>query len=378
MTEEQIAAKKKYAGEKRASMKRRDDHHDYTERRMYMITLEVEGRRPLFGRIVGNPFAERGSNEEPRIELTELGKAVQSEWMGIHGFYPQIEIKAVQMMPDHMHGILFVTAPLPVHLGQVISGFKAGCRKAQRMINAIAAAKPQPTEKDGTEEEAQSSLQVTAVPSQERLLPSQESKPYEPLFAKGYNDLVLRSYDELPTWQNYLRDNPRRLMMKRARPDWLRPFFNLRKGDQQYNGIGNRELLNAPQRMFVRVSRRMVGCDLEREVQRYLEAARKGTILVSPAISPGEKRVMREAFNAGLPTIVLLENGFTPLSKPHGEQFDACAQGKLLMLSPWEHHNEKRKLTAEQCRLMNLMALELTQVLSTNLYVTKNASKILS
>jgi hypothetical protein len=229
------------------------------------------------------------------------------------------------------------------------------------MINAIAAAKPQPTEKDGTEEEAQSSLQVTAVPSQERLLPSQESKPYEPLFAKGYNDLVLRSYDELPTWQNYLRDNPRRLMMKRARPDWLRPFFNLRKGDQQYNGIGNRELLTAPQRMFVRVSRRMVGCDLEREVQRYLEAARKGTVLVSPAISPGEKRVMREAFNAGLPTIVLLENGFTPLSKPHGEQFDACAQGKLLMLSPWEHHNEKRKLTAEQCRLMNLMALELCE-----------------
>ena len=57
---------------------------------------------------------------------------------------------------------------------------------------------------------------------------------------------MLRSYDELPTWQNYLRDNPRRLMMKRARPDWLRPFFNLRKGDQQYNGIGNRELLNTP------------------------------------------------------------------------------------------------------------------------------------
>ena len=47
MTEEQLIAKKKYAGEKKASMKRRDDHHDYTERRMYMITLEVEGRRPV-------------------------------------------------------------------------------------------------------------------------------------------------------------------------------------------------------------------------------------------------------------------------------------------------------------------------------------------
>ena len=33
-----------------------------------------------------------------------------------------------------------------------------------------------------------------------------------------------------------------------------------------------------------------------------------------------------------LPIIVVLRNGFTPLSKPKGEQFDACAQGRLLML----------------------------------------------
>ena len=144
MTDEQIAAKKEHAGEKKASMKRRDDHHDYTERRMYMITLEVEGRRPVFGRLVGDAFAPKGSKDEPRIELTELGKAVQNEWMGIHDYYPQIEVMAVQMMPDHMHGILFVREQLPVHLGQVISGFKAGCRKAEKAM--IAAAKPQPTE----------------------------------------------------------------------------------------------------------------------------------------------------------------------------------------------------------------------------------------
>ena len=138
MTDEQFIAKGKYAGEKNASMKRRDIHPDYTARRMYMITLEVEGRRPVFGRLVGSPFAERESNDKPRIEVTELGKAVESEWMGILGYYPQIEVKAVQMMPDHMHGILFVTAPLPVHLGQVISGFKAGCRKAQKALEAAA------------------------------------------------------------------------------------------------------------------------------------------------------------------------------------------------------------------------------------------------
>ena len=360
MNEEQIERKKQYAGEKHVSMKRRDDHHDYTERRMYMITLEVEGRRPLFGRLVGSPFAERGSNDEPRIELTELGKAVQSEWIGIHSYYPQIEVKAVQMMPDHMHGILFVTAPLPVHLGQVISGFKAGCRKAQKALEA-AAAEPQPTEKEASHSpspSAPSSPQATASSSQQAtVLPSQ--KAYRPLFAKGYNDLILRSYDELPTWQNYLRDNPRRLMMKRAHPEWLRPFFGLKVGTTTYSSLGNQALLRSPRRIAVRVSRRLDSHQIEMEKARYLDKARQGAVLVSPAISPGEKLVMRAAFDAGLPTIVLVENGFMPLTKPKGEQFDACAEGRLLMLAPWEHHNEKRTITAYQCQQLNLMAIEI-------------------
>ena len=320
MTDEQIAAKKEHAGEKKASMKRRDDHHDYTERRMYMITLEVEGRRPVFGRLVGDAFAPKGSKDEPRIELTELGKAVQNERMGIHDYYPQIEVMAVQMMPDHMHGILFVREQLPVHLGQVISGFKAGCRKAEKAM--IAAAKPQPTENAArtmekwtqptekqaraTEKEPQpteeqtratetgalSSQQVTVLP----LRGSQGVTPaYRPLFAKGYNDLIFRSYDELPAWQNYLHDNPRRLLMKRARPEWLRPFFGLQIGQHSFSGIGNRALLTAPKRKAVRVSRRLSEEEIAREVERYLEEARQGTVLVSPAISPGEKRKLTAA-----------------------------------------------------------------------------------
>lgn len=376
MTDDQIAKKKQYAGEKKASMKRRDDHHDYTERRMYMITLEVEGRRPIFGRLVGNPQSPQGSADAPRIELTELGQAVQSEWQGIPRFYPQIEVRAVQMMPDHMHGILFVKAPLPVHLGQVITGFKAGCRKAQR---AIAAAEPQPTEKAkplSTEKVEPQSTEKVKPQSTEKVKPlstekvenvsrlatvgpSQEGLACQPLFAKGYNDLILRSFDELPTWENYLRENPRRLMLKRANPDYLRPFFGLHIGSQTYNGIGNRQSLSVPQRMAVRLSRRLSESDIEAEIQRHLCLAKQGVVFVSPSISPGEKRVMRAVFNAGYPTIVLLENGFTPLSKPHGEQFYACGKGQLLMLSPWEHHNEKKVITGEKCKQLNLMAIEL-------------------
>lgn len=35
-------------------------------------------------------------------------------------------------MPDHMHGILYVTAPIDKHLGAVIARFKGKCTAALR------------------------------------------------------------------------------------------------------------------------------------------------------------------------------------------------------------------------------------------------------
>ena len=374
MTEEELAEKKKYAGQKKPSMKRRASGHDYTERRFYMITLETEGRLPLFGHLAGNPFAEAGSSDAPHIILSELGKAVQDEWFSIPAFYPQIDVIALQMMPDHLHGILFVKAPLPLHLGQVISGFKAGCRKAQRRLEAQAApaaapttdaAKPRPTEKPALAQQSGAlppspQEAVSPLPSPPSPLPAPASITPS-LFARGYNDLILRTYDELTVWKNYLLDNPRRLLMKHARPDWLYPFFGLKLGPFTFNGIGNRSLLTAPRRIAVKLSRRLTDQQIEEATARYLAEASQGAVLVSPAISPGEKRVMRAAFDAGFPTIVLLENGFTQLSKPHGEQFNACSAGRLLMLSPWEHHNEKHTITRVQCEQLNQMALAIAQ-----------------
>ena len=298
MTEEQITNKKEYAGEKKPSMKRRDDHNDYNGRRIYMITLETAGRQQLFGEVTGDALAPAGSANAPQIILSELGQAIQDEWNGIHNYYPQIDVMAVQMMPDHMHGILFVKAPLPVHLGQVISSFKAGCRKrlralaaAPRTATGIAAAKPHPTENTAAAPQttAQNYQQVMPKNYQQALPKNSSQATALPLlFEKGYNDLILRSYDELPVWLNYLRDNPRRLLMKRTRPDWLRPFFGLRVAGRTYSAIGNRELLSAPQRLPVRVSRRMSESEIEAIIHRYIEAARNGAVLVSPAISPGE------------------------------------------------------------------------------------------
>ena len=340
MRKEVYERQKAFAGEKKPSMKRRLVGHDYTRPRIYMLTMVVEGRRALFGHVCG-------SSNDARMELSELGRAVRDEWYHIPNYHPEVRIFGLQMMPDHLHGILFISQPLACGLSGVVRGFKTGCGRAYRRL-----VEPLPVA-------TQSQQTPEAAP------PKQTKKGSHPehglLFEPGFNDLMLKTDDEYQRWKQYLRDNPRRLLMKRERPDLLHPFFNLQLGSHVYNGIGNRALLSAPQRLSVRISRRFTGERLEAEVARYIDAARRGTVLISPAISPGEKLVMRRAFDLHLPTIVVLRNGFTPLSKPKGEQFDACAEGRLLMLSAWEHTNERITLTAHDCEQLNLQALELCQ-----------------
>lgn len=377
MTEQRNKDKAAFAGEKQPSMKRRSDVNNYHGRHIYLLTLAVEGRRPLLGKVVGNPLAADGSADAPRIELSALGGAVFDCWQQIPKRHPEVEILALQIMPDHLHGILWVKEEVQQHLGHIIGGFKTGCNKAYRVF---AAALPQPTPSKGYTPGEQPSSELEPASSQvgspcsayAAALPQQsvqsqprpkrercEDRHHGLLFEPNYNDLICKSYDMLPTLINYVKDNPRRLLMKRAHSEYLRPFFNLRLGSNTYSGIGNLALLSAPHRLAVRVSRRNTEAQLQDELRRYMAAARSGTVLISPAISPGEKRVMRTAFDAKLPTVVIMENGFTPFSKPHGEQFYACAEGRLLMLSPWPHHNDRQKLTAQQCQAMNLMALEL-------------------
>ncbi len=343
MKKETFEGNRPFVGPKKATMKRRQVGHDYTRRGLYLVTMAVEGRRPLFGCVYGSAY-------EPRIELTALGSAVRDEWWNIPHYHPEVKVMDLQMMPDHLHDILFITAPLSSGLSGVVRGFKTGCGRAYRRLVAPSAG----------------ASGYVATESQQAMKGGQGGRGGHPahglLFEPGFNDLVLRSQEEYQRWRRYLRDNPRRLLMKRTRPEWLRPFFQFACGGHCYSGIGNRELLKAPRRLNVRISRRLSEQQLQAEVARYLAAAEQGAVLISPAISPGEKQVMRQAFDRRLPTVVIVQNGFTPLSKPRGEQFDACSEGRLLMLSPWEHHNEQRSLTTYQCQQMNLMALELSQL----------------
>ena len=71
---------------------------------------------------------------------------------------------------------------------------------------------------------------------------------------------------------------------------------------------------------------------------------------------PWREHIMRAAFEEGLPLIILQENGFTDLAKPGGQRMEACARGQLLLLAPWQHHNEQTTISRQQCLSLNDMA----------------------
>lgn len=123
-----------------------------------------------------------------------------------------------------------------------------------------------------------------------------------------------------------------------------------------FSAIGNRFLLDRPVRLQVQCSRRLSEAEIQEQVAHFLTAARQGAVLVSPAISPGERAVMRAAFNEGLTLIFLQENGFTDLAKPGGARMEACARGQLIILAPWEHHNERQTIRRSQCLKLNDIA----------------------
>ena len=122
--------------------------------------------------------AEKDSPEAPHVVLTELGEAVKREWLDVSKHHPEVSSIAVQMMPDHLHGILFVHEQMQQHLGHIIKGFKASTNKHYRQL--CYAATP--------------SLQRKPGEKRDRSLDDRE---HGMLWSLGYNDHILSGKGEL-------------------------------------------------------------------------------------------------------------------------------------------------------------------------------------
>ena len=118
--------------------------YDYAQAGGYFVTIVTQGRECLFGEIVGG-----------EMRLNPFGKIVNEEWLRSAEIRREIELDAFVVMPNHIHGIVFIhnntigatgRSPLPIQnryphgpspksLSSFVAGFKSSVTKRINLLD---------------------------------------------------------------------------------------------------------------------------------------------------------------------------------------------------------------------------------------------------
>lgn len=315
---------------------------DYHREATYLLTLNLAQReKALLGKLV---LDKSSPLPQAHIDCTDIGRAVSDCWHAIPRLHPEVRLLGCQIMPDHFHGILWITRPTEKPLGEIVRRFKIECtRKYREIIH-------DPTASG--------------------------------FWEAGFHDRILSTAAAVEHAKTYLKENPLHLAIKRQ----SQTFFTLHRRvkiplplfpdeplfEAAFQLLGNRALLSSSHFHPLLVSRKDfrfkpgISTGSPREIERMtpafeqkkramIEAAEKGATIVTSALSHGEQALCRLAVDCGYPIIQLRNQCLSPLYKPGGKLFHLCAGGNYLLLAPiaWRHTPYRRPLTRVDALVLN-------------------------
>ena len=175
------------SSERRHRRSIRFQYYDYALSGAYFITIVTQNRKCLFGHIVAGEF--RSNNR---------GQIVQDEWEKSAQIRKEIELDAFVVMPNHVHGIVVISAtagratgrsplqsgPSRRSLGAFVGGFKAVVTKRINTSRGF------------------SGISV---------------------WQRNYFEHIIRNEDSLNSIRRYILDNPLRWEFDRENPSALKP-----------------------------------------------------------------------------------------------------------------------------------------------------------
>lgn len=375
----------------------------------FFITLNTRNYAPILSFITGRPDAHDDAPDAPACEYTELGRKVMAVWQTVPRFHPQVEIIAAEAMPDHFHGLLRLLPGNRKHLGHLVGSFMGGCTHGYWDILGI------DWRKDRAERLAKGAHALP--PDRDRDHTCSFRGPS--LFVRGYNDMEAVTPEQVQTKLRYIREQARRALIKGTLRDrflvhrsctargWT--LDTIRRGlraDRFYahnpdrlehilrsllpripmlpaivsaspsasssasssasptasspkpllSYVGCSALLSAERKLPL-VCHRSDAPFFERQRDAVLRAAREGAVIVSAFVSPKEREIGRLLLMEQLPVIEVCDNGFGDRYKPSGKSFYACAENRLVQISPWNYeYCPDLAVNREVCLVMNELA----------------------
>lgn len=356
---------------------------------LYHITLTIPDRQPLLGTLT-IPDNDPGN---AKVCRTALGNALVDCLMTIPHHHPEVQVLHFCLMPDHLHAVLYVRRTMPKGIGTLVRGFWQAAKKLGRassfLPNDIRRNYQEGNNTQWNCQEEKGNCQEDRRNCQEdkeglgklreetTQLEAQSAALREEMGDEAYYRLTpvftempfirpMGHNTQLPNTIRYIDMNPQRLATKRLRPGYFRVQRGITIGGRNYDGVGNAKLLMGDGYEPVHVRSTMVEAAKhgdDETLRNYMNScvlkARKGTIMVSPFISPQERQVMEVLLREHRPFIYMADNGFRDYYKPIDCLFDACASGLVLILSPWPYDANKRHISRADCVALNAMAEEI-------------------
>lgn len=298
------------------SQKRRAPWHNYYGKSAYMVTFNKRQGCPALSTL------EYTQPETAFTNLTPTGQILQGQIEATPGLRPEVKIHDYVIMPDHVHILLEVLQPMQSHLGDVVQAIKATTTSRIRKL---------------------------------------VGDPDLDAFEEGFHDRVIIDDQQFERVRSYILDNPRRLAVRRANPDFFRLVSSLTIGGHECRAYGNLQLLENPFKEQVVVHRADSPDQRARNRARLLYTAANGGVLVSPFISPAEKAIRDEAEEAGSRFILITNDTIADRYKPAGHDFDLCNEGRLLIISPGIDTGfpASHPITRTTCLALNALAATL-------------------
>ncbi len=159
-------------------------NYDYAQPGYYFVTLCTHERECSFGEIENN-----------KIELNNVGIMVKKKWYELPGYFPEVELDQMVIMPNHLHGIIIISdhrrggvvppfGIVPMRRGAVIAP-KDGRKTLGQMIAWF---------------KYESTKEINRIVT---------DNPEMKIWQRNFYDRIIRNDEELNRIRNYIATNPK-------------------------------------------------------------------------------------------------------------------------------------------------------------------------
>ena len=162
--------------------------YDYSQPGAYFVTICTFRRALLFE------------------EFPQYGELVLETWQDLPNHYPCVALDAFVVMPNHVHGIIFLEGDGPVGAG------------FDPVVDVGAGFKPAPTK--GTKRHGLPEIVRAFKTFSARRINALKGTPGVPVWQRSYYEHVVRTDEELDRIREYIVNNPLRWEYDRENPEW--------------------------------------------------------------------------------------------------------------------------------------------------------------